>query len=88
MAINANLDTTFGETRELYVRVNNVEVSNHTAPSVALVRGFLSEQCYRDGKPFVFEHQVEFDADVALPLWPQAYAAIKALPACADAVDC
>jgi hypothetical protein len=88
MAIKANLETNFGETRELYVRVNSVELNNHGVPSLALVRGFLSEDGYRAGKPMVYERQVEFAVDLSQPVWCQAYAAVKSLDGFVDAEDC
>jgi len=80
MGLKATMPTTFGETRELYFRVISAEVSNHGVCSTALVRGFLSQEAYALGKAYVFEHEVSFMADVTLPLWPQVYAALKALP--------
>lgn len=87
MALKATLDTIYGETRELYVRINNVEASNHGVPAVALARGYLSQQAFDDGKGFVYETTVEFPADVSMPLWQQGYAALKALPEFAEAED-
>lgn len=87
MAVTANLETSYGETRALYVRVNNVEASNHGAPGYALCRGFFSQAAFEEGKPFVWEQTVEFTPDVSQPIWAQAYAALKALPEFADAVD-
>lgn len=76
MAIKIKEETQFGEERDLYVRLNNLEASNHGVKAVALFRGFLSEQAYDDGKHYVFEKKVEFDPDVSRPLWEQAYAAL------------
>lgn len=87
MALIANLETNFGETRELYVRINNVEASNHGFPATGLARGFLNQEAFEAGKPFVWERQFEFGADVSLPMWEQAYAALKAEPEFADAID-
>lgn len=75
MAILTTLETNHGEERELYVRLNNVEVSNHNVKSRALFRGFLSKQAFDDGKHYVYEKIVSFDADVSSPLWEQAYQA-------------
>lgn len=77
MAIKIKEETMFGEERELYVRLNNVEASNHGERATALFRGFLSEQAFRDGKHYVFEKTVEFVADVSTSLWEQAYVALK-----------
>jgi hypothetical protein len=86
MAVSIKLETIHGETRELYVRLNNIESNNHGQPSIALFRGFLSEQAFRDGRHYLFEELVEVDADVSLPLWQQAYDALRARYP--DAVDC
>lgn len=79
MAIKAKTETSYGETRELYIRLNNVEASNHGVKATALFRGFFSKKAFEDGKSFVWERQVEFDADVSQPLWSQAYAALQEL---------
>lgn len=86
MAIKFKEETVFGEERDLYVRLNSVETNNHGAKTAALFRGFLSEQAFREGKHYVFEQSVEFDADVSLPLWDQAYSCIKEQRP--DAEDC
>lgn len=77
MAIKANVDTLHGENRELYIRLNNVETSNHGVKSNALFRGFLSEEAFKAGNHYMYEKQVEFDADVSAPLWAQAYGVLK-----------
>lgn len=77
MAIQANIETMFGEQRELYIRLNNVEVSNHGVPATALARGFLSQAAFQAGKHFVWEGTFEFVSDVSQPLWTQAYAELK-----------
>lgn len=87
MAIKANAETMFGENRDLYIRLNNAEVCNHGVPSVALFRGFASEEAYRGGKPFMWERTVEFTADVNESVWSQAYSALKALPELEGAQD-
>ncbi len=76
MAINETISTRFGEKRECYIRLNTVETSNHGAPTRALFRGFLSREAFESGAAFVWEREIEFAADVACPLWPQAYAAL------------
>ena len=87
MALLANLETLYGETRQLYVRINNAEVSNHGQPAYILVRGFLSKEAFEAGKHYVWEQQCEFQATVADPLWTQGYAHLKALPEFNGAVD-
>ena len=78
MAIKATVTTQFGEDREVYIRLNNVEASNHGAASLALFRGFLSQEAFKAGSHYVWEKWVEFAPDVSKPLWHQAYAALIA----------
>lgn len=75
MAILANVETMFGEKRELYIRVNNVEVSNHGVKASALLRGFASKEAFDSKKHYMFEKTIEFNADVSGNLWEQAYSA-------------
>ncbi|MDC0644042.1 hypothetical protein OAP32_00530 [Crocinitomicaceae bacterium] len=77
MAILATVTTVHGEDRELYIRLNNVEASNHGVKAYALFRGFLSEEAFDNDCHYMFEKQVEFDADVGGNLWDQAYTALK-----------
>ena len=76
MAIKAVVTTPYGEQRELYIRRNNIEASNHGVASHALVRGFISQEAFEAGAHFVWEKEIEFQADVTQPLWQQAYAAL------------
>lgn len=76
MAIKAIVPTQFGEDREVYIRLNNVEASNHGAMSLALFRGFLSKEAFQSGAHYVWEQWIEFTPDVSQPLWEQAYAAL------------
>lgn len=76
MAIKANIKTVFGEDRECYIRLNNIEASNHGVKSRALFRGFISQEAFESGSHYVWEAVVEFDADVSQPLWKQAYTAL------------
>lgn len=85
MAIIAEVETKFGERRELYIRLNNVEASNHGVSSYALFRGFVSEEAFRAGAHYVWEQTVEFTPDVSQPLWGQAYDALKVEVSGADA---
>lgn len=88
MAIKATVETIHGEVRELYIRLNNVEVSNHGAQSVAKFRGFISQEKFASGANFLWERDIEFDADVTQPLWGQAYQALKsALNVDGDAIE-
>ena len=76
MALIATVPTAYGEDRELYIRLNNVEASNHHAASVALFRGFLSKAAFQSGASFLWEKQIEFTPDVSKPIWQQAYVAL------------
>lgn len=78
MAIKAIVNTTYGESRELYIRLNNVEASNHGVASSAIFRGFISQDAFQDGAHYVWEHTVDFIADVSRPIWEQAYLELKA----------
>lgn len=77
MAINATVETIHGEERELYIRLNNLEASNHSATSFAKFRGFISREKFESGANYLWELDVEFNADVTKPLWDQAYSALK-----------
>lgn len=76
MAIVAEVETIHGEKRRLYIRLNNIEASNHGVDSFALFRGFLSEAAFKEGKHFLWEGTIQFQADVSKPLWEQAYEAL------------
>lgn len=78
MAINAKIITSFGEERDCYIRLNNVEASNHGVASKALFRAFLSEEAFKSGAGYVAEFDVEFDADASGVIWEQAYNALIA----------
>lgn len=77
MAILANVETNTGEVKSLYLRVNNIEVSNHGVKASALIRGFISKEAFNSGKHFAHEEQIEFDANVSLPIWEQVYVVLK-----------
>ncbi|ALN97537.1 hypothetical protein [Aeromonas sp. ARM81] len=77
MAVNAMVMTKFGEERELYIRVNNIESSNHGVESNALFRGYISQEAFQGGAHYVWENNVSFIADVTIPLWDQAYGELK-----------
>lgn len=87
MAIQATVATEYGEDRSLYIRLNNLESSNHGVASKAKFRGFLSQETFADGKHYLWERDIEFVADVSLPLWPQAYEVLKVEAGLLDAVD-
>lgn len=74
MAIQAKVSTLFGEDRVLYIRLNNVEASNHGEDTLVKFRGFLSKEAFEAGSHFLWEKDISFPADIAEPLWPQAYA--------------
>lgn len=86
MAIQATVTTKYGEDRSLYIRLNNMESSNHGVASQAKFRGFLSQEAFLAGKHYLWERDVEFVADVALPLWPQAYEVLKTEYSLYDAI--
>lgn len=78
MAILATVETTYGEERSLYIRLNNFEqLANHAVAAEARFRGFVSREAFEAGKAYVFERIVTFDADVSEPVWAQAYDALK-----------
>ena len=73
MATIQTVQTFYGEDRELYIRLNNIEVSNHGVVSFAKFRGFVSRETYLSGGKYLWEQDIQFNADVSQPLWPQAY---------------
>ncbi len=80
MALKMKLQTSFGETRDLYVRINNVEqLKNHDegGPDEVRFRGYLSKKAFDERRAFVWEMVLPCDIDVSKPTWPQAYAALK-----------
>lgn len=86
MAILARVKTIHGEEKELYIRINNVEVSNHGVKATALIRGFVSKDAFDNKMHFLHEEYVEFDSDVSEPLWGQVYSELKLLYV--DSIDC
>jgi hypothetical protein len=78
MAITATVATEFGEDREVYIRLNNIEANNHGVKAMALFRGYLSQAAFQAGARYVWEASVEFVPDVSQPIWPQAYAVLEA----------
>lgn len=77
MAILATVKTEYGEERNLYIRLNNIEASNHGVPCHVKFRGFLSKEAFDNGSRYLWEKDIEFLANVNLPLWAQAYKALK-----------
>lgn len=77
MAIKATVKTMHGEYRELYIRLNNISVSNHGQPSNALFRGFISKDAFDSKAHYIHEETMSFNTDVALPIWEQAYTELK-----------
>ena len=77
MAIQATVNTEYGEARNLYIRLNNIEASNHGVPCNVKFRGFVSQEAFNEGSRYLWEMDIEFMADVTLPLWAQAYDALK-----------
>lgn len=71
--------TDFGESRQLYFRINNVDASNHGVASVARVRGYISRLAFEAGGAYMKEYgAIEFTPNVSDPLWTQGYTALKA----------
>ena len=85
MAVLINLTTKYGETREMYVRINNVEASNHGVETHVLFRSYISRDAFKAGANYVDDHPLSFMADVTKPLWEQAFDKLKELYP--DAVD-
>lgn len=79
MAVLADITTSFGEARECYIRLHNIEANNHGEKATAQFRAYLSQAAHAAGGHPVREYTVRLDADVDLALWPQAYAALKAI---------
>lgn len=87
MAIQAKVDTEYGEERSLYIRLNNIEASNHGVPCNVKFRGFISKEAFDSGSRYLWEKDIEFLADVSLPLWTQAYEALKTQINLSDTID-
>ena len=77
MAILATVTTQYGEDRELYIRLNNMNAYNHGVSAEATFRGFTSKVAFDEGKRYMYEHGIVFMADVSKPLWEQAYSELK-----------
>lgn len=88
MAVLANLITAFGESRELYVRVNSLSTSNHGVSSNALFRGYISAEAFQAGGAFMWELELDFVVDVSGQIWEQAYDALKEQAEFAVCADC
>jgi N-acetyl-beta-hexosaminidase len=79
MALQANLETAAGESRDLYIRINDFEgLNNHGSFCSVRLRGFISQAAYAAGKAFVWERQIEVTPDITQNVWTQGYAAAKA----------
>lgn len=76
MAILENVETSYGENKEIYIRLNNVEVSNHGEHAFAIFRGFFNKEAFLNGKSFIYEKHVKFTPNVSEPMWEQAYKAL------------
>lgn len=87
MAVQVELQTNFGEIRPLYIRINNVEASNHGVDANALARGYISKEAFEARKGYVFECEFTFTADVSKSLWPQAYEELLKRPEFASAIE-
>jgi hypothetical protein len=88
MAVTAKVELPSGETRDLYIRLNNFEqLANHGVPAIARFRGWISQEACDADKAFVWERLVEFEADAPKDAWSLAYDALKAIPDFAKAKD-
>ena len=79
MAIKAVVKTIYGKDVELYLRINNIDVSNHGVESIALIRGYISKEAFDSGNHYAYQESINFDADVSSNLWEQAYIAFCTL---------
>jgi hypothetical protein len=70
---------------EFYLRVNNVEASNHNTKNFALVRYYASKEAFDSGKNFIEEDGIEFECACSDNLWEKAY--LKLRETYPDAVD-
>jgi len=77
MAILATVITQYGEERKLYIRLNNINASNHGVYTKATFRGFASKAAFDEGKRYMYENEVNFTANVSSLLWEQAYSELK-----------
>lgn len=94
MAVINNLRALSGEDRDLYVRLialesvpNNQPDGTLSVPAAAVFRGFISQDAFKDGGNFVWERTVEFVPKFRGDIRKEAYAALKAQPDFADAVE-
>lgn len=88
MAVTATLNTSYGEARETYVRINSLTTNNHGVGSAVLFRGYLNRETFKTGASYFWEKELEIMLNISEPLWPQAYAELKRLPEFAEAIDC
>lgn len=88
MAVTTILETRFGESHKIYVRVNSVSTNNHGAISSLLFRGYISREAFKDGGVFVWEKEIKAILDVSSPIWDQAYKHLKELDEFNESVDC
>lgn len=88
MGIKCTVNTEFGEARELYIRLNNVEVNNHGARSYALFRGFLSKESFESEGKYMWEKRITLHPDVSLSIWEQAYVHLKTMDEITNPIDC
>ena len=77
MALQKRVIDDLGRDIELYVRLNSAEVSNHGIAGHFLFRGYASKDAFIGGGRFLWEESLEVPIDASLPIWPQAYDAIR-----------
>lgn len=78
MAIQATVRTDFGFEHQLYIRLNNVELSKHDG-AYALFRGFDSKESFESGSRYLYEKEIKFTPDLNRPIHSQSYEQIKSI---------
>jgi len=79
MGIKARVMTKFGEKRDCYVRINNVDdVQNNKDGTTVKPRLRAYLDSFENGKPYVWDSveadlKLEFIVDISKPLWDQIY---------------
>lgn len=80
MAIRATIEDIVNEREALYIRLDHISsVSGDGSTCWARVRGYESRLAFLAKRNLRWEGAFEFIPDITLPLWPQAYAALKDL---------
>lgn len=78
MALQAELLTNHGESRSVYIRLNNIDnMTKHTFWN-ALFRGYISKEAFEGNWGYCWELVVSFKGDENRPAREQAYEALRA----------